>query len=117
VHLFDGDGAVLDVTDKILEIAQRRPIVEVAYDPWRYHAEALRLERDHGLTLVEFPSHYWDVVARELPWLVLVGMRNLALLAAVVLALRAFMALESTAEEPAGWPLPSRQGRHRPAPR
>jgi len=63
VHLFDGDGAVLDVTDKILEIAQRRPIVEVAYDPWRYHAEALRLERDDGLTLVEFPQSHARMTA------------------------------------------------------
>jgi hypothetical protein len=54
VHIFQGDGAVLEVTDRVLEIAERRAIVEVAYDPMRFHSEALRLEQEHGLTTVQF---------------------------------------------------------------
>jgi phage terminase large subunit-like protein len=55
VHVFHGDGAVLQVVDRVLEIAGRRPVVEVAHDPWRFRSEALRLERDHGLCAVEVP--------------------------------------------------------------
>lgn len=55
VHVLQGDGAVLEVVDKIVEIAGRRPVVEVAHDPWRFRSEALRLERDHGLQAVEVP--------------------------------------------------------------
>ena len=45
IHVFQGDEAVLDVTAAVEEIASRRPIIEAAYDPWRYRGEALRLER------------------------------------------------------------------------
>lgn len=55
VHVFQGDEAVLDVVDRVLEIAARRPVVEVAHDPWRFRSEALRLEREHGLVSVEVP--------------------------------------------------------------
>jgi hypothetical protein len=56
VHIFEGDEAVLDVTEAVIEIASRRTIVELAYDPWRFRGEALRLEREHGLRAVEFPQ-------------------------------------------------------------
>lgn len=55
VHVFQGDEAVLAVVDKVLEIAGRRAVVEVAHDPWRFRSEALRLEREHGLVAVEVP--------------------------------------------------------------
>jgi phage terminase large subunit-like protein len=55
VHVFHGDGAVLEVVDKVLEIAGRRPVVEVAHDPWRFRSEAMRLEAEHGLAVVEVP--------------------------------------------------------------
>ena len=55
MHVFQGDAAVMDVVDTIVEIAERRPVLEVAHDPWRFRSEALRLERDHGLTVVEVP--------------------------------------------------------------
>lgn len=55
VHVHHGDGAVLEVVERVLEIAGRRPVVEVAHDPWRFRSEALRLERDHGLCAVEVP--------------------------------------------------------------
>jgi phage terminase large subunit-like protein len=55
VHVLQGETAVLDVVDRVLEIASRRPVREVAHDPWRFRSEALRLERDHGLPVVEVP--------------------------------------------------------------
>ncbi|HET8954272.1 MAG TPA: terminase TerL endonuclease subunit [Solirubrobacterales bacterium] len=63
VHVFQGDEAVLAVTERVLEIADRRPVVELAFDPWRYQAEALRLERDHGLTVVQFPQSHSRMIA------------------------------------------------------
>lgn len=66
VHVHQGDEAVLEVTTTVEEIASRRPIIEAAYDPWRFRGEALRLERDQGLTMVEFPqSHARMVPASE----------------------------------------------------
>ena len=56
---------------------------------WRLHALAGVVVLVAVLTQVEFPAHYFDVVARE-PWAVsTVAARNLALLAVVVLAARA----------------------------
>ena len=63
VHIFQGDEAVLEVTDRVLEIATRRPVVELAFDPWRYQAEALRLEREHGLRVVQFPQSHSRMTA------------------------------------------------------
>jgi phage terminase large subunit-like protein len=55
VHVYNGDEAIMDVVDKIIDIASRRPVIEVAHDPWRFRSEALRLEREHGLRAVEIP--------------------------------------------------------------
>jgi phage terminase large subunit-like protein len=63
VHIIQGDSAVLEVTDRLLEIAGRRPIAELAFDPWRYQAEALRLERDHGVNAVGFPQSHSRMTA------------------------------------------------------
>jgi phage terminase large subunit-like protein len=65
--VFQGDDAVLAVTDALLELhADGWLIREIAYDPWRYQAEALRLEREHGISTVEFPqSHSRMTVASE----------------------------------------------------
>ena len=41
------------------------------------------------LTQIEFPSHYFDVVAREPLAIGLVAIRNLALLAVIALSVRA----------------------------
>lgn len=62
-HIFQGDGAVLEVTERVLEIAARRSVVELAFDPWRYQAEALRLERDHGVNAVQFPQSHSRMTA------------------------------------------------------
>jgi phage terminase large subunit-like protein len=65
-EVFQGDDAVLRVPDVLLELAREYTVVECCYDPWRFQSEALRLERDHGLTMVEFPqSHARMTVASE----------------------------------------------------
>jgi hypothetical protein len=55
---------------------------------WRRHALAAAVAVAAILTQVEFPAHYSDVVAREPLALVLVALRNAALLAALALAIR-----------------------------
>ena len=55
---------------------------------WRMHALAAAIAAAAVLTQIEFPAHYFDVVAREPLALALVALRNAALLAALVLAVR-----------------------------
>jgi hypothetical protein len=55
---------------------------------WRSHALAAAVALAAVLTQVEFPAHYFDVVAREPLALVLVAVRNAVLLAVLVLAVR-----------------------------
>ena len=71
------------------------------------------------LTLVEFPVHYADVVAREPEWLLLVALRNLVLVGVLVLALRALVAKPAGAAGGAAARSPWRARPHppRPAPR
>lgn len=52
---WQGDSAVLDVADNLRQLARDYKIREVAFDPWRFRSEALRLE-DAGLPMVEFPQ-------------------------------------------------------------
>jgi hypothetical protein len=59
---------------------------------WRLHALAAAVAAAAVLTQVEFPARYLDVVAREPFALGVVALRNLMLLAAVALALRALHA-------------------------
>jgi ABC-type sugar transport system permease subunit len=81
---------------------------------WRLYALASLTAVASVLTLVEFPSHYFDLVARE-PWAVaVVAIRDLALLAAVALAVAATRRPGAAA---AGSPSPARPPRPRPAPR
>jgi Glycosyltransferase family 87 len=56
---------------------------------WRMHALAAAVALAALLTQVEFPAHYLDVVAREPLAIALVAARNLALLAVIVLSVRA----------------------------
>jgi len=55
---------------------------------WRNHALAAAVALAAVLTQVEFPAHYFDVVAREPLAVALVAVRNVVLLAALVLAMR-----------------------------
>ena len=55
---------------------------------WRRHALAATVALAAVLTQMEFPAHYFDVVAREPLALSLVAVRNGALLAALLLAVR-----------------------------
>ncbi|KAA0275387.1 MAG: hypothetical protein EDQ89_00195 [Acidobacteria bacterium] len=52
---WQGDDAVLKVAEHVRELAGTYGVMEVAYDPWRFRSEALRLE-DAGLPMVEFPQ-------------------------------------------------------------
>jgi Glycosyltransferase family 87 len=93
---------------------------------WRLHALAVAVAVVAVLTQIEFPAHYFDVVARE-PWAIaIVAARNLAILAAVVLAARALrVGVVATGGEPATASRasaaapptsPGRRRRPRPAP-
>jgi len=55
---------------------------------WRMHALAGAVALVAVLTQIEFPAHYFDVVAREPLALGLVALRNIALAAVIGLALR-----------------------------
>lgn len=46
VEVLQGDGAVLEVTDAVRRLAARYAVREVAFDPWRWQGEALRLEAE-----------------------------------------------------------------------
>lgn len=66
VEVLQGDDAVLRVPEILLALAGRYQLREVAYDPWRFASEALRLERDHGLLMSAFPqSHTRMTIASE----------------------------------------------------
>jgi hypothetical protein len=56
---------------------------------WRLHALAAAVALAAVLTQIEFPAHYFDVVAREPLAIGLVAARNLALLAVLALSVRA----------------------------
>ena len=55
---------------------------------WRLHALAAVVLLAALLTQIEFPAHYFDVVAREPPAIGLVALRNLALAAVIALSVR-----------------------------
>lgn len=55
ITTWQGEESVLEVTEHVRELAGRFSIREVAYDPWRFRAEAMRLE-EAGLPMVEFPQ-------------------------------------------------------------
>lgn len=66
VEVLQGNASVLEVTAAVLRCAERFSVVEVTYDPWRFASEALRLEAEHGVRVVEFPqSHARMTVASE----------------------------------------------------
>ena len=57
VEILQGVDAVLGIVAHVEQlIAAGRPIAEIVHDPMRFSSEALRLERDHGLTLIEWPQ-------------------------------------------------------------
>jgi len=63
------------------------PLAALAF-AWRLHALALVIGLATVLTLIEFPAHYADVVARAPGALALVATRDAALLTALALAAR-----------------------------
>jgi MFS family permease len=63
------------------------PLAALAF-AWRMHALTAALAAAAVLTQLEFPARYFDLVAREPIAVALVASRNIALLTALVLALR-----------------------------
>ncbi len=59
---------------------------------WRLHALAAATAAAAVLTQIEFPARYFDLVGREPFPVAVIGLRNLVLLAVLVLALRALRA-------------------------
>lgn len=59
--VFQGDEAVLSVAEHVRQLARRYTVREVAYDPWRFRSEALRLE-ESGLPMTEFPQSHGRMV-------------------------------------------------------
>ena len=55
IKTWQGDDAVLKVAAHVEELAEHYDVRELAYDPWRFRSEALRLE-EAGLLVVEFPQ-------------------------------------------------------------
>jgi hypothetical protein len=83
------------------------PLAALAFS-WRMHALALATAGAVALTLAEFPSRYFDLVDREALPVALVALRNLVLLLALALALRALGRISSPEAAAAGssWPGP-----------
>lgn len=66
VRVFQGNESVMAVTEAIHELAREFTIREIAYDPWRFKSEAIRLDGDGIGPMVEFPqSHSRMTVASE----------------------------------------------------
>jgi len=55
VEVYEGDEAVLTVAERVRELAVRFDVAEVVFDPWRFQAPALELERD-GLPVMPYPQ-------------------------------------------------------------
>ena len=81
---------------------------------WRMHALAATVALVAVMTQVEFPAHYFDVVAREPLAIALVVVRNLALAAVIALSLRELRAEGRARRLPGGArsrdPAPARSG-------
>jgi len=58
VEVVQGNAAVLAITAAVERLARRFAVREVAFDPMRFAGEAMRLERDHGLTMVQFDQSH-----------------------------------------------------------
>jgi phage terminase large subunit-like protein len=66
VEVFVGNDSVLEATDAVRAMCERFTVTEVCFDPWRWKAEALRLEAEGLGPMVEFPqSHSRMVPASE----------------------------------------------------
>lgn len=92
------------------------PLAALAFS-WRMHALGAALGLAVVLTAIEFPARYGDVVQLDAGALLLVGVRNALLIAAVGLAARELLASPAPARGSAGWRLRGRPRRPRPAPR
>jgi len=55
VEVFQGDEAVLEVAERVRELAERFEIAELSFDPWRFQQAALELQAE-GMPVVPFPQ-------------------------------------------------------------
>lgn len=63
--MFQGTEAVLDVQQRVRDLAGKYDVREVRFDPWRFQQAALELQAE-GMRVVEFPqSHSRMVPASE----------------------------------------------------
>jgi uncharacterized membrane protein len=81
---------------------------------WRMYPLAATLAAAQFLTLVEYPALYGNLERNEHPAMLVVGLRNAVLFAALALAIRS---LVGPARGVARWRWPGRLRRPRPAPR
>jgi phage terminase large subunit-like protein len=66
VAVHEGNESVMDAVESVREMCERFTVTEIAYDPWRFKSEAMRLEADGIGPMVEFPqSHSRMVPASE----------------------------------------------------
>jgi hypothetical protein len=56
VEVWQGSDAVLKASAYVRELLQTRTVREVVHDPMRFSSEALRLEQEFGVPLVEWPQ-------------------------------------------------------------
>lgn len=56
VQTWEGEEAVIYAEAALRELAERYAVVEAAFDPWRFGAQALDLSK-RGLRMVQFPQH------------------------------------------------------------
>ncbi|MGI8462579.1 MAG: terminase large subunit domain-containing protein [Solirubrobacterales bacterium] len=54
-EVFQGDSAVLEVRDRVRELAEVYMIAELAFDPWRFQQAALELQAE-GMSVIAFPQ-------------------------------------------------------------
>jgi phage terminase large subunit-like protein len=56
VQTWEGEEAVVYAEAALRELAGRYVVIEAAFDPWRFGAQALHLSKT-GMRMVEFPQH------------------------------------------------------------
>jgi hypothetical protein len=81
---------------------------------WRMYPLAATLAAAQALTLVEYPGLYEELERNEHGAMLVVGLRNAVLCAALAMAVRSLL---GPARGAARWTSPGRLGRPRPAPR
>jgi phage terminase large subunit-like protein len=56
VEVRQGRAAVLEVVERVRELAATRNIAQIVFDPMRFESEAQRLEQELGVPVIEWPQ-------------------------------------------------------------